>query len=59
VVSANRWRWISPVVSERSWRRVAISLLGVVFLALGAFAREGWPIMCCGFVLLVIAARAR
>jgi hypothetical protein len=47
------------VVSERSWRRVAISLLGVVFLALGAFAREGWPIMCCGFVLLVIAARAR
>jgi hypothetical protein len=47
------------VVSERNWKQIAISLLGVVFLALGAFAREGWPIVCCGFVLLVVAARAR
>ena len=47
------------MVSERRWRLIAISLMGVIFLALGAFAREGWPIMCCGFVLLVVAARVR
>jgi hypothetical protein len=47
------------VASERNWKLIAISLLGVVFLVLGAFAQEGWPIVCCGFVLLVVAARAR
>jgi hypothetical protein len=47
------------VVSERDWKRIALTLTGIIFLALGAFAREGWPIMCCGFVLLVVAARAR
>jgi hypothetical protein len=47
------------VASDRNWKLIATSLLGVVFLALGAFAKEGWPIICCGFVLLVVAARAR
>jgi hypothetical protein len=47
------------VASERKWQRAGISLLGVLFLALGAFVREGWPIVCCGFVLLVIATKAR
>jgi hypothetical protein len=58
-VTSSRWHWTGPVASERRWRLIAISLMGVIFLALGAFAREGWPIVCCGFVLLIVAARAR
>jgi hypothetical protein len=28
-------------------------------LALGTFIKGGWPIMACGFLLLVVAARIR